>query len=606
MKQRTKTMCGWLMMLGMTFATTAESGTLLIGENFDNFASPSPIQWYTVNKVKWGAFRTPTVEDPWLTVSDTIYHGSSGKALILREKKSTESGSPELFASHTSSSITSNQFEASLWLQRLDATSGAYLSITGASGAGNYYVNRNVLSVSIKTSGKLFYNTVDGWLDSGYSVPASTWPRIRWVVNRQAGTFDLYVRTDSESESQIVTGATAAGLTQDLVFNYFYLRPDTYQSDVGEQRMAYDDLSMVEASEPSVLSKGCVVLNQKFDGFDSPNPPSQYFTIGTEKWWSFVIPNTTNPYTLVSDTIYHGALGKSVILREKNTSDASETGNPEILGCPIDAANTYIKAKTFEASLWLERLDLDSGGVISISGSGPLGSGYYAYRNHVSIDIKPSGQIYYMSNLASVDSGYTLSKGEWAKFRFLIDRTACKYSVFMTTGNNTNEFQVVKDAISPGIDQVNFNYVYIRPDWYPVSDGIPRIAYDDIFMFDLSIPGDANVDGAVNVSDLSLLAANYGTVSGATWAMGDFTGDGAVNVSDLSLLAANYGTRSSSTLNWADAYAHAFGTTGDANDTSDDVSDDSEDTTSSICSGLGLSLIAGLVMIGLMLVRLEE
>jgi hypothetical protein len=591
MKQRMKTMCGWLMMLGMTFATAVEGGTLLIGENFDNFASPSPIQWYTINKVKWGAFRTPTIDDPWLTVSDTIYHGSSGKALILREKKSTESGSPELFASHISSSITSNQFEASLWLQRLDATSGAYLSITGASGAGNYYANRNVLSVSIKTSGKLFYNTIDGWLDSGYSVPASTWTKIRWVVNRQAGTFDLYVRTDLESESQIVTGATAAGLTQDLAFNYFYLRPDTYQSDVGEQRMAYDDLSMVEASEPSVLSKGCVVLNQKFDGFDSPNPPSQYFTIGTEKWWSFVIPNTTNPYTRVSDTIYHGALGKSMILREKNTSDASETGNPEIIGCPIDAANTYIKAHVFEASLWLERLDVDSGGVISISGSGPLGSGYYAYRNHVSINIKPSGQIYYMSNLASVDSGYTLSKGEWAKFRFLIDRTACKYSVFMTTGNNTNEFQVVKDAISPGIDQVNFNYVYIRPDWYPVSDGIPRIAYDDISMFDLSIPGDANVDGFVDVGDLGILAANYGTTSGALWSQGDFNGDGLVDVGDLGILAANYGTGSTTMADFNADYAKAFGTS-----EVDDIETETMSNTS--CSGLGLPMILGLGLMG--------
>jgi hypothetical protein len=120
-------------------------------------------------------------------------------------------------------------------------------------------------------------------------------------------------------------------------------------------------------------------------------------------------------------------------------------------------------------------------------------------------------------------------------------------------------------------------------------------------------PGDANGDGAVNVSDLSLLAANYGVTSGATWGMGDFTGDGAVNVSDLSLLAANYGTGSTSTLSWADAYAQAFGTMADtADETSSDTADDSEDTSSSVCSSLGLSLIAGLAMLGLMIVKLEE
>jgi hypothetical protein len=122
------------------------------------------------------------------------------------------------------------------------------------------------------------------------------------------------------------------------------------------------------------------------------------------------------------------------------------------------------------------------------------------------------------------------------------------------------------------------------------------------------ISGDANSDGAVNVSDLSLLAANYGTTSGATWAMGDFTNDGAVNVSDLSLLAANYGTGSSSTLSWADAYAQVFGTTSEADDASDETTVDSDDecTGSTVCSSLGLSLIAGLLLAGLMLVKLEE
>jgi hypothetical protein len=55
------------------------------------------------------------------------------------------------------------------------------------------------------------------------------------------------------------------------------------------------------------------------------------------------------------------------------------------------------------------------------------------------------------------------------------------------------------------------------------------------------IPGDANGDGVVNVGDLGILAGNYGTLTGATWAMGDFNGDGAVNVGDLGILAGNYG-----------------------------------------------------------------
>ena len=52
--------------------------------------------------------------------------------------------------------------------------------------------------------------------------------------------------------------------------------------------------------------------------------------------------------------------------------------------------------------------------------------------------------------------------------------------------------------------------------------------------------GDANNDGAVNVGDLGILAANWNG-SGKTWSTGDFTGEGDVNVGDLGVLAANWG-----------------------------------------------------------------
>jgi hypothetical protein len=62
------------------------------------------------------------------------------------------------------------------------------------------------------------------------------------------------------------------------------------------------------------------------------------------------------------------------------------------------------------------------------------------------------------------------------------------------------------------------------------------------------IPGDANGDGVVNISDLAILAAHYGVSSGATWAEGDFNGDGAVNVADLSILASHWGNTGGSCI----------------------------------------------------------
>ena len=54
------------------------------------------------------------------------------------------------------------------------------------------------------------------------------------------------------------------------------------------------------------------------------------------------------------------------------------------------------------------------------------------------------------------------------------------------------------------------------------------------------LPGDANLDGHVDVSDLAILAANYRKNVTGGWLQADFNNDGVVDVQDLALLAANY------------------------------------------------------------------
>jgi ELWxxDGT repeat protein len=55
------------------------------------------------------------------------------------------------------------------------------------------------------------------------------------------------------------------------------------------------------------------------------------------------------------------------------------------------------------------------------------------------------------------------------------------------------------------------------------------------------LAGDANQDGAVDFSDLVVLAQNYNTTS-KTFAQGDFNYDGSVDFNDLVLLAQRYNT----------------------------------------------------------------
>lgn len=56
--------------------------------------------------------------------------------------------------------------------------------------------------------------------------------------------------------------------------------------------------------------------------------------------------------------------------------------------------------------------------------------------------------------------------------------------------------------------------------------------------------GDANCDGKVDGSDVTILANNWqvGVNDGQTalWSMGDFNGDGKVDGSDVTILASNW------------------------------------------------------------------
>lgn len=54
------------------------------------------------------------------------------------------------------------------------------------------------------------------------------------------------------------------------------------------------------------------------------------------------------------------------------------------------------------------------------------------------------------------------------------------------------------------------------------------------------LPGDANGDGRVDGSDVTILADNWQILTEATFGMGDFNGDGAVDGSDVTILADNW------------------------------------------------------------------
>ena len=88
---------------------------------------------------------------------------------------------------------------------------------------------------------------------------------------------------------------------------------------------------------------------------------------------------------------------------------------------------------------------------------------------------------------------------------------------------------------------------------------------DHVFNF-VFIVGDANNDGAVNLDDFNVLAANFGQ-SNRDFTQGDFNYDGTVNLADFNILAARFGTAI------APASSRASLTTGGAWERVSDVTD---------------------------------
>jgi hypothetical protein len=213
-----------------------------------------------------------------------------------------------------------------------------------------------------------------------------------------------------------------------------------------------------------------------------------------------------------------------------------------------------------------------------------------------------------LTEIKDLWGGSIQPKGQWVHMAVVFDKTANKVTLYL------NGQELVSSTLTNALD--------LSGSWTvgtlgsTTSGRRPCLGLmDEFYLFNRALApveikilsgaevlaGDANGDGLVDVGDLGILAANYGGTN-KTWPKGDFNKDGQVDVGDLGILAAHYGqgSQSSQALNFSDDYAKAFGTTATADDTED------ETLGSSMCSSLGLPLIAGLALMGLMLVKLEE
>ena len=87
---------------------------------------------------------------------------------------------------------------------------------------------------------------------------------------------------------------------------------------------------------------------------------------------------------------------------------------------------------------------------------------------------------------------------------------------------------------------VAYSGVFTQPVPFGEPPPIPGdVNYMPAMIMKAPLLGDANLDGKVDINDLSKVLTNYDK-TGMTWADGDFNGDGKVDINDLSKVLTNY------------------------------------------------------------------
>jgi autotransporter-associated beta strand protein len=144
---------------------------------------------------------------------------------------------------------------------------------------------------------------------------------------------------------------------------------------------------------------------------------------------------------------------------------------------------------------------------LSISGNGVLGGVLDIVNNHVIITYGPSDPVAAIEGY--IQSGY--NNGRWNG-----------------VGIISSAAQSLTNGLQYGVG------------WADGADGVVAGISSGQIEIKYTLLGDANLDGVVNGSDFSILAANFG-LGHTNWDEGDFLFTSSVNGADFSALATNFG-----------------------------------------------------------------
>ena len=201
-------------------------------------------------------------------------------------------------------------------------------------------------------------------------------------------------------------------------------------------------------------------------------------------------------------------------------------------------------------SSYLGHAFLYSGGTMQDLGT--LGTGAYSWAYGINNSGQVVGASYINSSStehAFLDSGGTMQDltpvGSAGSEALAINNAG------QVVGNNNGQAFIdsggtmsdLNGLINPALGLVLENATAINDQGWIVGYGYAAAdVYKLIHGYVLkpALSGDANLDGKVDVNDLTIVLTNFGKTAGMSWETGDFSGDGKVDINDLTDVLANF------------------------------------------------------------------
>jgi hypothetical protein len=183
-------------------------------------------------------------------------------------------------------------------------------------------------------------------------------------------------------------------------------------------------------------------------------------------------------------------------------------------------------------------IDILAKGVLDLGGVNSL----YDGTNGVAVTVGAGAQF----NLTNVDAPGNLS-GRLTIGGLTLAGTTNAWTGLLNVGQTgltilggsdaTIRNQIIQGRVKGATDGILTSAAGLVVGYEDVTGGVEVAA---------AIPGDVNLDGRVDINDLTIVLANYGKSAGMTWGTGDIVYDGTVDINDLTIVLANYGQTESS------------------------------------------------------------